>query len=170
MGLCRIDQWREFGREWRTWRISLCRRWSQVGRYSPCRIYSILGSCLFSIKCCSAPSSGSSGTYTYPSSHTVDISIINQYYHQNAFVETIAPKTDSIFSFTVSSVVSEMCLFGSIFPVFFMASYFLFFFVSSSILLPHSTAHFPIFSKFSWLCSTTSSWFLNLSPLFHFCL
>ena len=96
--------------------------------------------------------------------------IINQCHHQNALVETIAPKTDSMFSFTVSSVVSEICLLGSIFPVFFIASYFLFFFVSSSILFPHSKAHFPIFSKFSWLCSTTSDWFLNFSPLFHFCL
>ena len=51
--------------------------------------------------------------------------------HQKALVETMAPKTDRIFWLTVSSVVSEICFLGSIFPVFFIASSFLFFLVSS---------------------------------------
>ena len=64
---------------------------------------------------------------------------------QKDLVEIMPPSTPRMFWFTVSSMVSPMCRLGSNLPVFFMAISFFVFFVSSSIRLAHSTAHFDIF-------------------------
>ena len=96
--------------------------------------------------------------------------IMHEGRNQKDFVEIMPPRTPKMFSFTVSSMVSPICLFGSNFPVFLMAISFFVFFVSSSMRFAHSTAHFATFSKFSWLCSVISVWSFSFSPSFHFCL
>jgi len=87
--------------------------------------------------------------------------------NQKDWVNINPPKIPRIFSLTVYSIVSPMCLLGSIFPVFLMASSFLSFLVSSSILLDHSLQCCPILLQLSPLLSVIYSWSFNFSVLFH---